>query len=72
MNARQQARLQAALDAQPQDQPITTGAVHRAYRAAGIPGRRTARRDLAAAAHDGLLQQHGDTNQRTYSRAAAR
>lgn len=52
--------------------PTSTGHAHRLYRQAGIPGRRTARQDLHAAARTGLLTPHGPTNHRTYTLPGAR
>lgn len=49
---------------------ITTGQVHRFYRATGFgPCRTTARKDLQALARDGVLIQRGPDNARTYTLA---
>lgn len=47
---------------------ITTGQAHAFYQATGWgPCRTTARKDLQAMAHDGLLTEHGPDNNRAYT-----
>lgn len=59
--------LATAIAAEPGE--WTSHRAHRLYRTAGIaPGRRTARRDLAALARRGLLTRHDDPARRHYTR----